>query len=50
MKVIGVVRMFDNKKSVLIALDKRPTDEELRKLFDALQGIFKNDADSSNRQ
>jgi len=35
-KVRGVGRMFDNDKAVLVMLDRKPTDDELRALHEAL--------------
>lgn len=36
LKVWGVGRMFDNEKAVLVILDRKPTDEELRHLHERL--------------
>jgi hypothetical protein len=36
-KVRGVGRMFDNDKALLVMLDKKPTDDELRAMHAALR-------------
>lgn len=37
MKSIGVSRMFDNEKAVLVSFDRRPTDDELRAIHERLR-------------
>jgi len=37
-RVWGVGRMYDNEKAVLVALDRKPTDDELRAIDDYLKG------------
>lgn len=35
---VGVARMHDNDKAILVMLERRPTDDELRALHDTLAG------------
>jgi hypothetical protein len=36
-RAIGVSRMFDNKKALLLSLDREPTDDDLRRIHEALR-------------
>lgn len=37
--VLGVGRMFDNKKALLVSMEREPTDDELRAFHDALRAV-----------
>lgn len=36
-RAIGVSRMLDNKKALLLSLDREPTDDDLRRIHEALR-------------
>lgn len=36
-RVVGVSRMFDNPKALLLSLDRAPTDDDLRRIHEALR-------------
>lgn len=38
LKVSGVGRMWDNEKALLLILDRKPTDDELRAIHNQLSG------------